>query len=214
MELKFYNATICPYAQRTKLTLIEKGVEFEEIKIDLKNKPSWFPEVSPYGKVPAIMHNDKSIYESNVVNEYIDEVFAGKKLLSDDAYLRAQMRIWMAFCGDAITPNHYGLLRSQDEQQREVFKARLTEKLAMIDAHIKENKGEFFFGQDISLVDLTFFPFFKRFCTLKHYRNFSIPAEFECLLNWLATMEQRDSVKQSSESDEFYIDFYRSYAEA
>ncbi|MBL6941403.1 MAG: glutathione S-transferase N-terminal domain-containing protein, partial [Rhodospirillales bacterium] len=53
-ELQIISATVCPYAQRTRMVLQEKNLEFEVVEIDLKNKPDWFNDVSPYSKVPVL----------------------------------------------------------------------------------------------------------------------------------------------------------------
>ncbi len=39
-EIEIYSAALCPFAQRSRLTLSEKGVPFELIEIDLQNKPA------------------------------------------------------------------------------------------------------------------------------------------------------------------------------
>ena len=71
-ELKLYSSNSCPFAHRSRLMLYEKGINFELIEIDLKNKPDWFASVSLYTKVPALEQGDVRIYESAIVNEYID----------------------------------------------------------------------------------------------------------------------------------------------
>ena len=66
MSVKFYNAWFCPFAQRAWIALVHKGVKFEYIEQDPYNKsPEWLA-VNPRGLVPAILHNDKAIYESAV----------------------------------------------------------------------------------------------------------------------------------------------------
>jgi glutaredoxin len=45
-EVKIYSATGCPYAHRTRLALLEKGVDFTLTEIDLENKPEWFTDTS------------------------------------------------------------------------------------------------------------------------------------------------------------------------
>ena len=72
-DIKIYSFDKCPYAQRTRMALIEKGLDFELIEIDVYNKPEWFHEISPYGKVPVIVHEGKTIFESAIINEYLDE---------------------------------------------------------------------------------------------------------------------------------------------
>ena len=59
---------------RTRMVLHEKGIDFEVHEVDLGNKSEEFLSVSPYGKVPVLSVNGTSLYESNIVNEYLDEV--------------------------------------------------------------------------------------------------------------------------------------------
>jgi glutathione S-transferase len=86
-EIKLYSAVVCPYAHRTRLVLQEKGIDFDLIEIDLQNRPEGFTKVSPYGKVPAITHNDERVWESAIINEYLDEVFPNPPLLPSDRRL-------------------------------------------------------------------------------------------------------------------------------
>ena len=96
--MELYTARVCPFAHRTRLTLLEKGLEFEHIEIDLKNKTPRFLEVSPYGKVPALFHDGQTIYESAIINEYLDEVFPNPSLMPNDPVFRAKARIWIHYC--------------------------------------------------------------------------------------------------------------------
>jgi glutathione S-transferase len=80
-QIKIYSAKVCPYAQRVRMVLLTKGVEFDVIEIDLKNKPDWFAEVSPHGKVPVLQHGENRIWESSIINEYLEEVFPEPVLL-------------------------------------------------------------------------------------------------------------------------------------
>ena len=57
-SIQIYSATVCPYAHRSRLALLEKGIPFELIEIDLQNKPDNFTDISPYGKVPALKYGD------------------------------------------------------------------------------------------------------------------------------------------------------------
>jgi glutathione S-transferase len=55
------------------MVLHEKGIDFDVYEVDLSNKSEEFLSVSPYGKVPVLRVNGTSLYESNIVNEYLDE---------------------------------------------------------------------------------------------------------------------------------------------
>src|SRR5689334_8465166 len=80
-RLQLYTFQLCPFAHRVRLTLAEKSLAAELIEIDLKNKPAGFSKISPYGKVPLLQHGDVKIWESTIINEYLDEVFSDPPLM-------------------------------------------------------------------------------------------------------------------------------------
>lgn len=53
-EIQLYSTVLCRFAHRTRLALIEKGLPFKLVEIDLHNKPENFRDISPYGKVPVL----------------------------------------------------------------------------------------------------------------------------------------------------------------
>ena len=71
-----YSGTNCPFSQRCRLVLFEKGMDFEIRDVDLFNKPEDISVMNPYGQVPILVERDLILYESNIINEYIDERFA------------------------------------------------------------------------------------------------------------------------------------------
>jgi glutathione S-transferase len=109
-EVELISAEVCPFAQRTRLALMEKGVPFALTEIDLEAKPGWFLEVSPYDKVPVLRCDDQVVWESAVINEYIEEVFPEPALLPRDPYGRALARIWIDFANVTFVPLFYKLL--------------------------------------------------------------------------------------------------------
>ena len=88
-EVALYSAAVCPYAQRTRLLLREKGVRYDTVEVDLKNKSADFLAISPYSKVPVIKRGKDVVWESSVINEYLDEFHRGdflvRNLLGADA---------------------------------------------------------------------------------------------------------------------------------
>ncbi len=75
-NIQLYFAKASTFSQRTRVVLLEKGIDFTPIEIDLQNKPEEFLKISRYGKVPAIEHGDAQIYESAIINGYLNEVFS------------------------------------------------------------------------------------------------------------------------------------------
>jgi glutathione S-transferase len=96
VNIRLYSAKGCPFARRTRLVLHEKGAEFEAHEVDFRNKSEDFLKASPTGKVPVIVADGDSLYESNIVNQYLDEVYEEPRLMPEDPKARAYARIWMA----------------------------------------------------------------------------------------------------------------------
>jgi len=217
VNVQIFSANACPYAQRSRLTLLEKGVPFEVTEIDLRNKPDWFAEVSPYGKVPVLKHGEHRVWESAVVNEYLDEVFPEPPLMPEDPAERAIARIWIDFANTKFTTAFYKLLISQEPEKQEEWSAELGQHLLFMEREgisklSDGTAGPYWFGSSLSLVDVTYYPWFERFPVLTHYRGMELPPECDRLRQWWSAMQERASVRQIANSADYYIEQYTQYA--
>ena len=99
-SLVLYDAVGSPCARRVRIVLLEKGLRWETRALDLTRLEQKRPEylaLNPNGVVPTLVHGDRVIYESNVITEYLDEVFDGPRLYPADPFARAQAKMWQAF---------------------------------------------------------------------------------------------------------------------
>jgi glutathione S-transferase len=106
-ELVLYDGAGTPSPRRVKLCLLEKGLPFKIKWLNLglmDQKNHEYLKISPTGLVPALVHDGKAIYESNVINEYLDAVFPIPPLVPKDPFGQAQMRMWFAFENDFAKP--------------------------------------------------------------------------------------------------------------
>ena len=87
-----YSGTTCPFSHRCRFVLFEKGMDFEIRDVDLYNKPEDISVMNPYGQVPILVERDLILYESNIINEYIDERFPHPQLMPGDPVDRARVR--------------------------------------------------------------------------------------------------------------------------
>jgi len=211
--MKLYNTPSCPFAQRTRLVLAEKGLNYELINVDIRNTPKWFLEISPYGKVPLLELDGERVWESSVINEFLEECFPDVPLMPDTPMQRALMRIWVEFANARVVPAYYKLLLEQRSDRQRTLAAQLDQELAFIEAEMPSGNGPWWLGEQLSLADLAFYPFFERFSVLEHYRDYRIPASCGRIKRWLQAMAERPSVQGSRESDAFYIEAYASYAD-
>jgi len=90
-----YSGTTCPYSHRCRFVLFEKGMDFEIRDVDLYNKPEDINVMNPYGQVPILVERDLILYESNIINEYIDERFPHPQLMPGDPVERARVRLFL-----------------------------------------------------------------------------------------------------------------------
>jgi glutathione S-transferase len=215
-QLTVFSARACPFAHRTRLALGEKRLEFELVEIDLQNKPTWFNTVSVYGKVPALQHDGHRIVESAIVNEYLEEVFPEPALLPKTPAARAAARIWIDYANTRFVPAWGAVLRGATEQEREAGRRDLEAALEHIEnAALGQlsGGGPFWFGSDLSLVDLAFYPWFERWAALEQLRGVCVPAKLERLTRWQAAVSERQSVKDIENPTSFYVERYAKFVQ-
>jgi len=207
-NLQLYFAKGSTFSQRTRVVLLEKGINFTGIEIDLQNKPETFTQVSAYGKVPAIKHGNIEIYESAIINEYLEEVFPEPALLPRDPDGKAIARIWIDYANTRLVPAFNKLLRGKDSQEQEQGRKEFLESLLYIEQKGlgQSSNGAYWLGENLSLVDISFYPWFERLPVLEKFRNFSLPEETPRLQEWWENLRRRESIQQVANSTEFYID--------
>lgn len=209
--VQVYSAKACPFAHRTRLVLLEKGIDFQLTEIDLQNKPDWFTQISRYGKVPAIKHGNYEIYESAIINEYLNDVFPEPPLLPDDPGARAIARIWIDYANTRFVPAFSKLLRGKTLQEQEQGRQELQDSLLYIEQEgfgKLSGDGPYWLGDSLSLVDLTFYPWFERLPTLKEYRNFTLPLAAIRVQKWWNAVRDLPTVQSIENSVSFYLERY------
>ncbi|MBO1347234.1 MAG: glutathione S-transferase family protein [Hormoscilla sp. GUM202] len=53
---------------------------YKNIELGKDNKTDWFHQLNPNGTVPVIQHGETVVYESLVINEYLQEVFGSDRM--------------------------------------------------------------------------------------------------------------------------------------
>lgn len=203
-NIQLYFAKASTFSQRTRVVLLEKGIDFTPIEIDLQSKPDGYTQISRYGKVPAIKHGDVEIYESAIINEYLDEVFPEPPLLPRDPAAKAIARIWIDYANTRFVPAFNKFLRGKDSQEQEQGRKEFTEALLYIEQE-GLGKGDYLLGDQFSLVDISFYPWFERLPLLEHFRKFTLPAETPHLQTWWNSLSDRHSIQAVANPVDFYL---------
>jgi glutathione S-transferase len=106
-ELVLYDGAGVPSPRRVRNCLLEKRLPFTVKWLNLglmdQKRPDYLA-LNPTGLVPTLVHDGKAIYESNVINEYVDAIHPNPPLVPKDAYGQARMRMWFAFENDFAKP--------------------------------------------------------------------------------------------------------------
>src|SRR5213082_4300938 len=93
--MTLYSGITDPFSHRCRIVLYEKGMDFEIIDVDLMNKPEDLAVMNPYNRTPVLVERDLVLYESNIINEYIDERFPHPQLMPADPVMRARARLML-----------------------------------------------------------------------------------------------------------------------
>ena len=96
MTITLYDYVSSPNCQRVEIVLHEKGLPYDIVPISLRKKEQKKPEflkLNPYGKVPVIVDGEKVLFESCIINEYLDEQYPNPPLMPKDPYKRARIRL-------------------------------------------------------------------------------------------------------------------------
>jgi RNA polymerase-associated protein len=161
-----YSGTTCPFSQRCRFVLFEKGMDFEIRDIDLYNKPEDIAVMNPYGQVPILVERDLVLYESNIINEYIDERFPHPQLMPADPVMRARTRLFL-YNFEKELFIHVSALEdrsSTDTKAQDVARQNIRDRLAQLAPLLLKNK--YMLGEEFSMLDVAVAPLLWR---LDHY---------------------------------------------
>ena len=195
MDIKLYSAKGCPFARRTRLVLHEKGADFEAREVDLRNKSGEFLEASPTGRVPVIVVDGDSLYESNVVNQYLDEVYEEPRLMPEDPKARAYARIWMNRADEDFYPQVFvsSMGRERGFAQERISEAE--EKLKATLSRLEDRlEGSEYLADGFSLADIAHAGNFVRLHELEEDGTVSL-ADYPNVTAWMERIEARESFR-------------------
>jgi glutathione S-transferase len=194
-DFELVSFALCPFVQRSAITLLHKKAPYRTTYIDLARPPEWFRAISPLGKVPLLRVRERIgappvvLFESSVINEYIDEVVA-PRLLPADPLLRARERAWVEAASELLMKQYQGLLGADPNAFDQLWE---------ILAHVEDALpgGAFFRGEEFSLVDAAFAPFFHRFHLITYFTHHARLRGLPKVRKWSASLLAMPEVKAS-----------------
>jgi RNA polymerase-associated protein len=175
--MTLYSGTTCPYSQRCRIVLFEKGMDFQVIDVDMTNKPEDLAVINPYNRVPVLVERDLVLYEANIINEYIDERFPHPQLMPADPVMRARARLFLHNFEDQLF-RYIGDLESGDAKVMDKARALVRDNLTQIAPIF--GKQEYMLGDEFSMLDVAIAPLLWR---LGHY-GIELPKQAAPLLKY------------------------------
>ncbi|MES9881665.1 MAG: glutathione S-transferase family protein [Sedimenticola sp.] len=206
MSLELVSFVICPFVQRAIIVLSEKEVPFEITYVDITDPPKWFNEISPFGKVPLLKVDGDVLFESAIINEYLDEVFM-PRLHPEVPLERAKQRGWIEF-GSNLFFEQVGLLLAKDADEYQQKKEGLAGSFARLEQQVSD--GPYFKGNHFSLLDAAFAPLFMRFDLLTRWDPTLDEIMPSRMQTWGKALLQRPSVASSvvDDFDQQFVAFF------
>ncbi|MBS4098112.1 MAG: glutathione S-transferase N-terminal domain-containing protein [Sulfuricella sp.] len=175
--MTLYSGTTCPFSQRCRIVLFEKGMDFQIIDVDIHNKPEDLAVMNPYNKVPVLVERDLILHEANIINEYIDERFPHPQLMPADPVMRGRTRLFLhrfeqeLFC-------HVEAIESGAPKAAEKARTAIRDNLTQIAPLFAKQK--FMLGDEFSMLDVAIAPLLWR---LDHY-GIVLPKQAAALLKY------------------------------
>ena len=190
--MTLYSGITCPFSHRCRFVLFEKGMDFEIKDIDTFNKPEDLAVINPYNQVPVLVERDLILYESNIINEYLDERFPHPQLMPADPVMRGRGRL-VLFRLEKELFVHVATLENPAATNKEQAKAReaIAQGLTMIAPSYAKNK--YVLGDDFSMIAVALAPLLWR---LTHY-DIKLPKSAAPLLKSAERIFQRPAFAEA-----------------
>jgi glutathione S-transferase len=208
-ELVFYCGWFCPFAHRTWLALEEKELPYEYREVNPFKKEKEFLEINPLGLVPAIVYHGKCLYESLVLNEFLEDEFPDSKpLLPKDSLERARIRLWIDHLSKKFIPAYFRTLQAQEEDKQ---KEAVTELIDALRKYVDQIKGPWFSGEEFSLADITVAPWTNHMCVLEENRGFKDELVGGRWPEYKRLIKERPTMLKTRSDPQYYVEIYQRY---
>jgi glutathione S-transferase len=199
MAIKLYDAVPSSNSDRVKIALNEKGLAYDRVTLNLAARDQKKPEflrLNPYGKVPVIDDGGNVLFESCIINEYLDEKYPDPPLMPKDPYLRGRGRLLVDYGLNHLHEPYWTLrneffLKKEAERDRAVLEEKRRALRSLL-RYLEDALGDkpYFLGE-FNLTDIDLWP---RFGRMEEYGVFPTPS-LPRLTGWLERMKQRPSVQ-------------------
>jgi glutathione S-transferase len=194
--IKLYHFPQSSNSRKVRIALIEKGLEFERVLIDLPKKEQKNPDylkIHPFGQVPALDDEGFVVYDSTIINEYLEDEYPYPALLPKDSDGRARARMMEDLRDNYFNPAagqiNREMRKPEGERNAQALDAGKAEIFKCFDRIEKELQGKEYLAGEFSLADIAFMPNLDALERL----NISVDPKYKNTLAWIARLKTRPS---------------------
>ena len=200
--IKLYTFPPSTNSRKVRIALLEKGLEFERVNVDLSKREQKNPEylkIHPFGQIPALDDEGFVIYDSTVINEYLEDEYPYPPLMPSDSEGRARARLMEDFRDTHFNPYFVHIIQEtrkpegeRDEQRIQNAKAEITKGLDRIESELQDRE---YLAGPFSLADVAFMS------NLELLDRFSIPVDankYKKTVAWIDRLKARPSFAASA----------------
>jgi glutathione S-transferase len=155
------------------------------IECDLGNKPKDLLQLNPYGKVPVLVDGDAVVYESAIIDEYLEEQYPEVPLMPKDPLARARIRIWIDYCNTRVQRAAGFIAHNYKVEESG------TELRTYLENLNRQMQGREYIADEYSLADITYIPFFVR----RERYQARIGDDLPHLKAWMERLLERPAVR-------------------
>ena len=195
--LKLYDSPECPFCQKTRIVLAEKDLSYETVPVDLhagEQKRPEFVKLNPFGKVPVLIDDEVIVYDSTIINEYLEDEYPHPQLMPADSAARARVRTFEDYADNAFISVTSTIMRElrkpegeRDQEKLGTARQQATRMLSVLDGSLA---GRSWLVGNFSLADVAFAP---RVVILPAL-GITLDPEWKNVAAWIQRLNQRASI--------------------
>jgi len=199
-KIRLYGMRFCPYVRRVLLVLVDNNTQFEAININLAEKPEWYLQRFPEGKVPAIELNGNFLYESLIIADFLNEISPEHKLHPAEPIQKALDKCLLSKFS-AVTDNWKNAIY-HPENAKEIIEA-IWASMVPFEEELAKRATSYFGGSKPSMLDFMIWPWFEMTPFAEEFLGQEYPYDyvlskekFPKLKEWINIMLLYPAVKQ------------------
>ncbi len=199
--IKVYHFPKSTNSRKVRIVLIEKGLEFERLNVDLAKKEQKNPDylkIHPFGQVPALDDEGFIVYDSTIINEYLNDEYPYPPLLPSDSEGRARARLMEDFRDGNFNPHFVEIIheirKPKAERDVKLIDHSKAEIMKCFDRIERELEGREYLAGIFSLADIAYMP------NIDLLERFEIPVDskYKNMRAWIERLKSRPSFTESA----------------